>query len=383
MRVVLISKACIVGIYQRKLEELARLPDMELTVIVPPSWRDSRGVTRLERVHTEGYELLVTPMALNGHFHLHFYPRLRRLLRRLCPDLLHIDEEPYNLATWQAMSVARRLSIPACFFTWQNLYRTYPPPFRWFELHNFRHATHAIVGNHEAASVLRAKGYTGAVSVIPQFGVDPGIFSPCGQVLEIRDQVLEVRDQVLETRDQGLVIGYAGGLVAEKGVDLLLQAVSELGVGDWVLVIAGEGSEKARLQVLAAELGIAGRVSFLGRFPSTQMVDFYRSLDVLVVPSRTRPNWKEQFGRVLVEAMACGVVVVGSDSGEIPQVVGEAGLIFPEGDVAALRERLARLSGDVELRAELAQRGRQRVLANYTQAQVAAATFQVYQEMLT
>jgi glycosyltransferase involved in cell wall biosynthesis len=104
---------------------------------------------------------------------------------------------------------------------------------------------------------------------------------------------------------------------------------------------------------------------------------------VLVVPSRTRPNWKEQFGRVLVEAMACGVVVVGSDSGEIPHVVGEAGLIFPEGDVAALRERLVRLSGDAQLRAELAQSGRQRVLAKYTQAQVAAATFQVYQEMLT
>jgi len=376
MRVVLISKACIVGIYQRKLEELARLPGVELTVIVPPSWRDSRGVTRLERVHTEGYKLLVTPMALNGHFHLHFYPRLGRLLRRLHPDLLHIDEEPYNLATWQAMRFAHGLGVPACFFTWQNLHRTYPPPFRWFELHNFRHAAHAIAGNHEAASVLRAKGYTGAVSVIPQFGVDPDIFSPS-------EQASEIGDQVLETRDQVLAIGYAGGLVAEKGVDLLLQAVAGLGIGDWALVIAGQGSEKARLQALAAELGIAGRVSFLGRFPSTQMVDFYRSLDVLVVPSRTRPNWKEQFGRVLVEAMACGVVVVGSDSGAIPRVVGEAGLIFPEGDVAALRERLARLLGDAQLRAELAQSGRQRVLANYTQAQVAAATFQVYQEMLT
>ncbi len=376
MRVVLISKACIVGIYQRKLEELARLPGMELTVIVPPSWRDSRGVTRLERVHTDGYKLLVTPMALNGHFHLHFYPRLGRLLRRLRPDLLQIDEEPYNLATWQAMRFAHGLGVPACFFTWQNLYRTYPPPFRWFELHNFRHAAHAIAGNHEAASVLRAKGYTGAVSVIPQFGVDPHIFSPSEQASEIGDKVLEIGNQ-------GLVIGYAGGLLPEKGVDLLLQAVAGLGIGDWALVIAGQGSEKARLQVLAAELGIAGRVSFLGRFPSTQMVDFYRSLDVLVVPSRTRPNWKEQFGRVLVEAMACGVVVVGSDSGEIPHVVGEAGLIFPEGDVAALRERLARLLGDVQLRAELAQSGRQRVLANYTQAQVAAATFQVYQEMLT
>ena len=369
MRVVMISKACIVGTYQRKLEELARLPGVALTVIVPPSWRDSRGVTRLERVHTAGYDLLVTPLALNGHFHLHFYPRLGRLLRRLRPDLLHVDEEPYNLATWQAMRLAGRLGVPACFFAWQNLYRRYPPPFRCFERYNFRHTAQAIAGNHEAVSVLRAKGYAGPVSVIPQFGVDPEIFSPGEQVLGIRDQ--------------GLVIGYAGGLVPEKGVDLLLRAVAGVGIGYWVLVIVGEGSEKARLQALAGELGIADRVRFLGRLPSTQMPEVYRSLDVLVLPSRRQRNWKEQFGRVLVEAMACGVPVVGSDCGEIPHVVGGAGLIFPEGDVAALRERLARLQGDADLRADLARRGRQRVLAHYTQAQVAAATFQVYGEMLS
>lgn len=369
MHVVMISKACIVGIYQRKLEELARLPGMELTVIVPPSWRDSRGVTRLERAHTTGYELLVTPLALNGHFHLHFYPRLGRLLRRLHPDLLHIDEEPYNLATWQAMRIARHLSAPACFFTWQNLYRRYPPPFRWFERYNFRHAAYAIAGNHEAISVLRAKGYAGPVSVIPQFGVDPDIFSPCEQGSAIRDQVL--------------VIGYVGGLVPEKGVDILLRAVAGLDIGTWILVIVGEGSERMQLQALAAELGLADRVRFLGRRPSTEMPDLYRSLDVLVLPSRRQHNWKEQFGRVLVEAMACGVSVVGSDCGEIPHVVGQAGLIFPEGDVAGLRERLARLLDDAALRAELGHLGRQRVLAHYTQAQVAAATLQVYREMLS
>ncbi|MDH7486170.1 MAG: glycosyltransferase [Anaerolineae bacterium] len=368
MHVVMISKACIVGIYQRKLEELARLPDVQLTVIVPPSWRDSRGVTHLERAHITGYELLVTPLAFNGHFHLHFYPRLGRLLHRLRPDLLHIDEEPYNLATWQAMRIARRLSVPACFFTWQNLHRRYPPPFRWFERYNFRHAAYAIAGNHEAVSVLRAKGYAGPVSVIPQFGVDPDIFSP--------------HEQGLGGRGEGLVIGYVGGLVPEKGVDLLLQAVANLVLGPWSLVIAGEGAEKPHLQTLAEELGVAARVRFVGRLPSTQMPDFYRSLDVLVLPSRTQRHWKEQFGRVLVEAMACAVPVVGSDCGEIPHVVGQAGLIFPEGDVAALRERLARLLGDAALRAELGRLGRQRVLAHYTQAQVAAATLQVYREMV-
>jgi len=75
------------------------------------------------------------------------------------------------------------------------------------------------------------------------------------------------------------------------------------------------------------------------------------------------------------------VPVIGSDCGEIPNVVGDAGLIFPEGDVGALRECLMRLMRDPDLRADLARRGRERVLTHFTQAQVAAQTVAVYREM--
>jgi hypothetical protein len=108
----MISKACIVGSYQKKLEELAKFPDVELTVVVPPYWRDERGVMRLEREHTQEYELVVERMALNGHFHLHFYPGLAKYFRRTKPHIVHIDEEPYNVATWQeARSQSRLLHL--------------------------------------------------------------------------------------------------------------------------------------------------------------------------------------------------------------------------------------------------------------------------------
>jgi glycosyltransferase involved in cell wall biosynthesis len=112
------------------------------------------------------------------------------------------------------------------------------------------------------------------------------------------------------------------------------------------------------------------------------MPAYLRQLDVLVLPSRSRSNWTEQFGRVLIEAMACGVAVLGSESGEIPNVIGRAGWVFPEDDMAELRSRLLRLMQEVETRAELGSLGRQRVLKRYTQAGVAARTVQVYKEML-
>lgn len=364
MRILMISKACVVGAYQRKLEELARLPAVELTVVVPPFWRDARGTLRLERAHTEGYELQVLPMRFNGHFHIHHYVGLGRVFRQVHPHLVHVDEEPYNLATFQATRWAQRVGARTIFFTWQNLCRRYPPPFSWMERYVHRAADHALAGNQEAARVLRRKGYRGPITVLPQFGVDPDLFAPAG-----------------ESSTRPFTVGFAGRLVVEKGVDLLLRAVAGL-EGMWRARLLGEGPMRERLRTLAEELGIAEQVTFEPPRPSTEMPAWYQGLDVLVLPSRTRPNWKEQFGRVLVEAMACGVPVVGAESGEIPHVIGDAGLIFPEGDAEALRENLARLQQDPGLRQRLARAGRERVLVHFTQARIAARTWEVYREVL-
>ncbi|MEA3307926.1 MAG: glycosyltransferase family 4 protein [Chloroflexota bacterium] len=361
----MLSKACLVGVYQRKLEELAAAPDVELVVAVPPFWRDERGVTLLERAHTSGYRLEVLPMALNGQFHLHFYPRFGRLLREVAPDVLHIDEEPYNLATWQANWLARRRGIKTLWFSWQNLNRAYPWPFSWWEGYNLQHCDYAIAGSQTAAQVWRTKGYPGPLAVIPQFGVDPAIFAPPQE----------------QGADGPLHIAYVGRLVPEKGVALLLQALQGL-PGEWRLTVLGEGPAEEELRTSVAAHSWRERVQFRALIPSVEMPDFYRTVDLLVLPSRSRPNWMEQFGRVLIEAMASGAVPVGSESGEIPHVIGEAGLTFPEGDVAALRTALTRLVQDATLRQELQAQGRARVLAHFTQRQVAQETAVVYREML-
>lgn len=365
MRVVMVSKALVVGAYQRKAEEIARL-GVELTVLAPPAWGDRRGRQRLERVHTQGYALVELPLRFGGSYHLHYYPSLGKELARIRPHVLHMDEEPYNLATWLGLRAAQRLGIPALFFTWQNISRRYPLPFRRFERDNYRWAAHALAGSEDAAAVLRQKGCTACITVLPQFGVDPVLFSPA---------------QDTRPPEAQFHIGYAGGLLPEKGPDLLLRACAGLR-GEWVLHLAGGGSERAALQALAHELGVAERVRFAGRLAGAQMPDFYRRLDAFALPSRTTPTWKEQFGRVLIEAMACGVPVVGSDSGEIPHVVGDEGLIFAEGDVDALRVQLQRLADDAALRARLGERGRARVLARYTMARIAQETVAVYEQVV-
>lgn len=176
-------------------------------------------------------------------------------------------------------------------------------------------------------------------------------------------------------------IGYAGRLVPEKGVDVLLRAVAQLPDSARVHIV-GSGPERNHLQRLAAQMGLRDRAPIDPLIPSTEMPGYFARLDCLVLPSRTRPNWKEQFGRVLIEAMACGVPVIGSTCGELPNVIGDAGLTFSEGDTDALAARLRELMTKPELRASLAAKGRARVLAQYTQKNIAEQTVGVYRSML-
>jgi glycosyltransferase involved in cell wall biosynthesis len=360
MRVVILSKALLVGAYQAKCEELARLPDVELTVLVPPRWRDVGRVTRLERAFTSGYELRAIPLVFDGHFHYHFYPTLGRELARLRPDVLHVDEEPYNLATFLAYVQGGRVGARRLFFTWQNLYRRLPPPFSWMERWVLSRSDAAIAGITDAVDVLRRKGYRGPAPVIPQVGPDPELFRPAEARLP-----------------RPFTFGYYGRFIESKGLLDLLEACRGL-AGDWRLKLVGEGPLLGALEGRVRELNLGHRIEILPPIPSTAVPDLLRSLDATVLPSRTTPTWKEQFGRTLVESMACGVVPIGSSSGEIPHVLGDAGLIFPEGGVEALRDTIARLMSDADLRATLAARGRHRFLERYTPAQIARATHSLY-----
>jgi glycosyltransferase involved in cell wall biosynthesis len=361
MRVLMVSKALVVGAYRRKLELLASRPDVDLSCVVPPAW----GTQALERLHVRGYRLIVQPIRFNGNFHLFYFPTLGRLLRSLRPDLVHVDEEPYNLATFLAVRQALSVGSRPIFFTWQNLHRRYPPPFRWFERYVFHRARHAIAGTSEAARVLRRKGYAGPLAVIPQFGVDPEIFTP----------------PATRTPNASFTIGYAGRFVEEKGLFVLLDAVAGL-AGDWRLRLLGDGPLRAALVTRARALGLADRVAVETSVPSIDMPAGLAGLDALVLPSLTRPNWKEQFGRVLIEAMACGVPVVGSTSGEIPHVVGDAGLLIPEAHHVALRAALRRLATEPPLRVDLGRRGRARVLERFTHQRIADQTLAVYRRVV-
>ncbi|HLZ30562.1 MAG TPA: glycosyltransferase [Chloroflexota bacterium] len=367
MRILIVSKILVVAAYRHKLDEIAARPEVErLVVVTPPAWHERGGRTWMlePSAGPQAYDLRIEPIRFNGSYHLFYWPGLGRVMRDVRPDLVHLDEEPYNLATAHGSWLAGRVGARSLFFTWQNQVRHYPPPFNWFERSVFRRSAFALAGSSEALRVLRTKGYAGPASVIPQFGVDPNLFTPGPPPPE-----------------DAPVIGFISRLVEEKGIFVLLAALASL-PGRWRLHVVGTGPQEARARRRAAELGLSERIVWERAVASTLIPERLRTFTMLVQPSLTRRNWKEQFGRAMMEAMACGVAVIGSTSAEIPNVIGDAGLIVPEGDAAALREAIAHLLADRQAREEFGRRGRRRVLECYTNERIAAQTVGVYNAVL-
>lgn len=357
--------------HHRKVEALAAQPDLEIWHVAPARWRDELRHYEQEVRRPVGYTLrLARPFPTHDiHRYLYWPPDVYAAQAR--PDIIHLEDEPDSLIAWQ-VTLARRLwapQAPLVLFTWQNIRRRR----RWY-VERLAHwvlsrVDFLIAGSSEALEAARAGGYDGPAAVLPQIGLDPEVFAP-GDGAGVR-QALGL---------SGFVVGYVGRLVPQKGVDILLHAVARL--PDTSVLIVGGGPMREALQALTEKLGIAHRVCFLPAVPVAEVPAYLRAMDVLVLPSRTTPNWKEQFGHVLIEAMACQVPVVGSSSGAIPEVVGPAGLIFPEGDTAALAQVLEQLRTGPALREQLGKAGRQRVLERYTHAHIARQTAEIYRQVL-
>ncbi len=340
-------------------QKLGEMRDIELRVVVPSEWWNNYQTLRYREISWGSLPAAESRTLFSTRTHRLLYRGLRGHLKTFRPDLVYVNAEPENFQSLQVALLCARHKKPFLFSSWRNIdHRVVGYPYRFETLHRaaeryvLSHASHGIAFSNTARELFSGYGYE-SMTVIPP-PVDCTVFRTRWPE--------EVR---LRLGLHHFTIGFAGRFVGGKGLDVLLRAASLLRF-EYQILLIGSGPELRHMKKLAEELGIADRIVWTKPVEHTQMPAHISAMDVVVLPSRSGQYWKEQFGRILIEAMASGVPVVGTDSGEIPSVIGNAGLVIEEGNPHALAAALGRLRDDSRLRAELRQKGLDRVRARFS-----------------
>ena len=337
-RLLVVSHPCVVPVNQAVYVELAEL-GWDTVVVVPSRWRHEYSPRTFSPEPLEGMEGRLVPVtvALPGRPQRHVYlARPAAIIRRLRPEVAFLEEEAFSVPAYQWGRSLAGAGVPFGVQADENLDRPLPWVARWIRRYVLARADLVAARSPAAAELVRRWGARGLVSLVPH--AVPGWKG------------------LPKVRANGtFTVGFAGRLTQEKGVEDLVRAAQLLD-GRTRLLFVGDGP-------LRGELESAGTPSCTIEVRTgvkhEQMPEAYADMDVLVLPSRTTDRWAEQFGRVLVEALSCGIPVVGSDSGEIPWVVRETqgGKLFREGDAAQLAELLNDLRADAAGREAFARRG--------------------------
>lgn len=339
-KVLFIWHAGVVKIYQKYVEELAEHEDLDIILLVP-KW-SCEGSKKIEAYipQNKKYKVMTAWNTCPGEPLIGLYPALPLILAQIKPDIIHLFEEPWhNIAGY--LTLCLRLICPKAkliFQTFQNQIENYPN--NWIRVQNgtFNRSLRAIACSEEIKDVLLHWGYKKPIDVIYP-GVETKLFG-LQDASNLRSK-LGLKE---------FTIGYFGRMLKEKGIEDLIQACSKLDF-PYKLLFIGNGQDKSYFKSLT------NKAVWIDAVNPEEISSYYSALDVFVLPSRTTPKWKEQFGRVLVESMLCGTPVIGSSSGEIPKVIGDAGLTFKEQDSADLADKISQIYYNLPLRNDLTKKG--------------------------
>ncbi len=382
-RLAVVSHAAVNEPHRAPYDLLARSAGYSVDIIAPESIAVGGGRRKLCDPAPAGaaYTLHRVPIRLEDGGRFLWFGKLGSTLRSIHADYVFVEQDPGSVAMLQVALSGQQACRVA--FSVENIWRDrFADAAGNLAAGRPREAvrdvavgllcsagagvTHRLACiSEQGAQVFRRGGrWKKPLSVVP-LGTDLERFRPMASADRRRKLGLSHK----------FVMGYFGRLVPEKGVHLLIDALAQLPADVSLLLDMfknfAPGSYADSLIKRAQQLGVADRIVTID-VPHADVPEYMNCCDAVVLPSLTSDRWKEQFGRVLPEAMACGVPVIGSRSGNIPDMIGNAGLLVPEGSAEAIAGAVSRLVEDPRLREALSVAGRERVREQFSlEAQVA------------
>jgi glycosyltransferase involved in cell wall biosynthesis len=289
---------------------------------------------------------------------------LEDLIRRVRADLVHVHSEVWGRLVAQAL----RGNAPVVAHGAENLGLDFGGRVEArirgaVARHNARRLAGYVSWNRAGVRVLHDAGLPASAPV----AVAPAVVPDATPFLAVPPR----------PASSTVNIGYIGRLVPEKGVQWLVTALDA--VPNIRLVVIGSGPYEDELRAQVRRRGIEAQ--FVGSVPPDEMPRALADLDIVAVPSLARPGWAEQFGRVVCEAMLAAIPVVASDSGALPEVVGDGGIVVPELDHLALHNAITALVDDRAMRVRVGNRGREWALAHFSPGAAARSIRTLWNEL--
>ena len=343
----------------------------EVVAIAPARFPGDLGPIETRADVGEALELRTLPVRLARSPHLMRYAGLRTAMSGRW-HVVHAWEEPYVAAGAQ-IAASVQAGAKLVFSTFQNISKPYPWPLSSFERRAMTRADAWIAfGNTVRETLGPRRGYAGKPSRVITPGVDVDVFRP-----DVEAGARTRRE--LGWPESSKVVGFLGRFEPQKGIEILCRALEALRT-PWHALFVGGGTLEPALR--SFETRHPSRVRVIGGVSHADVPRWLNAMTLLCAPSQTTSAWREQFGRMLIEAMGCGVPVIGSDSGEIPHVIGDTGLVLPEADVARWTAAIESLLDDVIARRAYAERGRARACERFAWPVIARAHLDWFDEVL-
>lgn len=375
-KILIIENLCVEASRRIIYRELADRNEFQVHLLAPKVWKEAGYPIVCEEENNSSLRLHKTGFIMGYRAHRVLYTNIIRILLKVKPDIIFMDSEPESYASLQ-IQFLKNILVPKAktvIMSWRNI--DYPKnvyPYKFPKLNGFverkvlASMDHCIAHNEAAKKIFNSKGFEN-ITVIPP-PVDLDIFHK-----------MDTSEFKNNHNLKSFTIGFVGRFIPEKGIDTLLCAVKDLSF-DYKILLVGDGPERQAWLKLADQLRIRDRLIWIDSVPHKRVPMIINSMDLIVLPSYTSSYWKEQFGRILIEAMACEVPVIGSDSGEIPWVIGDAGLIFKEKDSTDLKQKINLIYENKSIRQELIVKGLERVKSKFSVEAVSKQYYKLFNEL--
>ncbi len=283
---------------QRKMWEWIAEQGHKVNTVVMPQYRDEKYQPMKKGSFTQNITSVHAPQVGNNYW---LFPDLHGIVHTIDPDFIFCIQEPWTFCAYHVLMIAKMFQKPFGFFTWENIIKTWPMPWRYMEGQVIKDAVLAVGGNKDACQILLQKNATHVVQEI-QTGLDVDLFFP--------EPKLITKDKVEPKK-----LLFVGRLTEAKGIDVILRAFDKLPEGEYVLRFVGGRGESEPLIRQHPKFG--KDITLEPWMEHERLSSVYNWADVSLMPSIDTPMWIEQCGYALGESVLCHVPAITSTSKSI------------------------------------------------------------------